>query len=74
MCGQLVRTVRRIDDRHMRAIGVALLIGLAINGLTHTGLPYFAVWFYFALLSAWRFAEVREARREDAGPPAVRVH
>ena len=74
MCGQLVRTVRRIDDRHMRAIGVALLIGLAINGLTHTGLPYFAVWFYFALLSAWRFAEVREARQEDAGPPAVRVH
>jgi O-antigen ligase len=52
-CRCLVRMARGIADRDVRAIAISLLVGLAINGLSHTGLSYFAAWFYFALLSAW---------------------
>jgi O-antigen ligase len=50
---RLLIMARGIRDRDARAIAVSLLVGLAINGMAHTGLAYFAVWFYFALLSAW---------------------
>ena len=52
-CRRLLEMARAIHDRDVRAIAIALLVGLAINGFSHTGLSYFAAWFYFALLSAW---------------------
>ena len=62
-CRCLLKMARGINDRDVRAIAIALLVGLAINGLSHTGLSYFAAWFYFALLSAWV--------RLERDPPAI---
>lgn len=56
MCRQLARSVRRIPERPIRAIAIATLAGVAINGISHTGLAYFGVWFYFALISGWAAA------------------
>lgn len=56
-CKRLLTMARGILDRDVRAIALAFLTGLAINGVSHTGLSYFAAWFYFALLSAWVRAE-----------------
>lgn len=53
LCFQLWKMVQQLDDQNLRAIGMAVLAGMAVNGLTHAGFPYFIVWFYFALLSAW---------------------
>lgn len=61
MCRRLYRNARSIADPGARAIGLALLAGLVINGLSHNGLSYYSVWFYFGLMSAWLVVERNEA-------------
>ena len=62
----LIRTALAIENREVRAIALALLLGMAVNGLSHTGLPYFAAWFYFALLIAWRRLEAKAAMKRSS--------
>lgn len=68
-CRELFRTARSTADPLMRAIGLSLLLGMAINGMTHTGLPYFCAWFYFALLASWRTLEKRDALHARGAKP-----
>lgn len=57
LCAHLLKVARSISDLQVRAIAISLLLGTAINGVTHAGLPYFALWFYFALLVSWQRLE-----------------
>jgi hypothetical protein len=72
LCAHLLRTALYIEHREVRAIALALLLGLAVNGLSHNGLPYFAVWFYFALLVAWRRSEAQAGAKRVRVPPLAR--
>lgn len=72
MCRRLVRMAKSVKERQVHAISIAMLIGIAINGLTHTGLPYFSIWFYFALLSAWVAAGRRISARGLRDGPGTR--
>lgn len=60
-CVSLIKTSLSIQDPNVRAISISVLLGIAINGFTHASLPYFAVWFYFALMVAWRRVEENSA-------------
>lgn len=73
LCQRLLATARAIRSHYVRAIALSMLVGIAVNGLTHTGLPYFCVWFYFALLSAWRLQEIRAEPGATTGKTITRV-
>ena len=49
----LIRAARSIRERQVRAIAFAILAAAMVEGLTHMVLPFFGLWFYFALLASW---------------------